>query len=108
MNKTDISIATITLARDEEEERLLRESLQQLAKFKIPVFITDGGSLPGFLDFLRSFPHFILSNANVRGVWEQAKNSLSEAYEHGCEFIFYTEPDKGDFFRLALADMLDK
>lgn len=102
----NIAIATITLARDKKEEQLLRQSLQQLAELKLPVFITDGGSLPGFLDFLRSFPHFILSSANVRGVWEQAKNSLIEAYQSDADFIFYTEPDKYDFFRLSLPGML--
>lgn len=106
MNKNNISIATITLARDEAEESLLRESLQQLAKLEVPVFITDGGSRPGFVDFLRSFPNFILSTATSRGVWQQAKNSLLEAYQSGSTFIFYTEPDKGDFFRHSLADML--
>ncbi|MCW3110598.1 MAG: hypothetical protein JWQ09_5104 [Segetibacter sp.] len=108
MNKNDISIATITLVRDEEEESLLRESLQQLAKLEVPVFITDGGSRPGFVDFLRSYPHFILSEAKARGVWVQAKNSLLEACQQNSKFIFYTEPDKGDFFRHSLTDMLDK
>jgi hypothetical protein len=108
MNKNSVSIATITLARDEKEEQLLRKSLQQLAELKIPVFITDGGSLPGFVDFLRSFPHFNLSNANVRGVWEQAKNSLFEAYNSKSEFIFYTEPDKLEFFKESLPQLLSE
>lgn len=108
MNKNDISIATITLARNDGEEKLLRESLQQLAELRIPVFITDGGSREGFLDFLRSIPHFTLSKANARGVWNQAKNSLSEAYQANSEFIFYTEPDKLEFFRKGLPDMLGK
>lgn len=107
MNKKDISIATITLARDEAEETLLRKSLQQLAKLEVPVFITDGGSRPGFVDFLRTFPHFIISNSKVKGVWQQAKNSVSEAYQNGSAFIFYTEPDKYDFFCHSLLQMLD-
>jgi hypothetical protein len=108
MHKKDITIATITLARDEQEETLMRNALEQLSKLKIPVFITDGGSRPGFLDFLRSFPHFILSKATVKGVWAQAKNSLTEAYQQGSKFIFYTEPDKGDFFAQSLPEMLDR
>ena len=108
MNKNNICIATITLARDEKEEQLLRESLQQLAALQLPVFITDGGSLPGFLDFLKSFPHFTVTEAKVKGVWEQAKNSLFLAHQSGSEFIFYTEPDKYDFFRLSLPDLLEQ
>jgi hypothetical protein len=106
MIKNNISIATITLARDEEEEMLLKKSLQQLAQLQLPVFITEGGSRPGFVDFLTGFPNFILSKAAVRGVWEQAKNSLSEASRSGAEFIFYTEPDKFDFFSTKLEAML--
>ncbi|MGI8634169.1 MAG: hypothetical protein ACR2KZ_02070 [Segetibacter sp.] len=107
MNNNDIAIATITLARDEKEEQLLRKSLQQLAELKLPVFITDGGSLDGFLDFLRSFPHFNLSVEKVSGVWQQAKNSLFEAHTSQRPFILYTEPDKYDFFRQSLPNLLD-
>lgn len=106
MDRKLIAIATITLVRNEREERLLRESLQQLAKLKFPVFITDGGSLPGFLDFLHSFPNFVLSPAKASGVWNQAKSSLLEAYQSNADFIFYTEPDKHDFFRLTLPGIL--
>ena len=60
MNKNNLSIATITWARDDKEENLLRQSLQQLATFQIPVFITDGGSNADFLNFVDSFPHFHL------------------------------------------------
>jgi hypothetical protein len=106
MTKNDISIATITLARDDEEEMLLRKSLQQLAHLQVPVCITDGGSRPGFVDFLKTFPNFVLSTAEVRGVWEQAKNSLVEASHSNAHFIFYTEPDKFDFFSKSLDEML--
>lgn len=107
MDKSLISIATITLVRDEAEGRLMRESLQQLASLEIPVFITDGGSDSSFINFLKSIPQFHLSQANVKGVWAQAKNSLLEAFNSGSEFIFYTEPDKFNFFRQHLATMLD-
>lgn len=108
MNKQDISVATITWARDEAEETLLRQSLQQLAKLEVLVFITDGGSNNGFLDFLKSYPNFILLETEARGVWAQVKNSLSGAYKSGSAFIFYTEPDKHDFFVTGLQRMLDE
>ncbi|GEO09761.1 hypothetical protein [Segetibacter aerophilus] len=106
MTKDNISIATITLARDDEEEMLLRKSLQQLAQLQMPVFVSDGGSRAGFIDFLKSFPNFILSKAEARGVWEQAKNSVVEASLSSADFIFYTEPDKFDFFSSSLDEML--
>jgi len=107
MNKKDISIATITWARNEQEEALLRRALEQLAKMEIPVFISDGGSGAAFLDFLKRFSNFFLSDPGTRGVWPQAKNSLSEAYITGSKFIFYTEPDKLDFFATSLPLMLN-
>jgi hypothetical protein len=106
MNRQNISIATISLVRDEQEEQLLRSSLTQLAALDIPVFITDGGSPSGFLDFLRSFPHFIVLQG--KGLWPQAKASIVSAYQSGTAFIMYTEPDKLDFFRQFLLDMLSQ
>ena len=108
MNKKDISIATITWARDEGEEELLRESLSHLARLDIPVYITDGGSTASFLEFLQSFPHFVLLKANGSGVWAQARNSLQVASQSGVPFIFYTEPDKLDFFRNSLPTLINE
>jgi len=108
MNTEKLSIATITWARDEKEETLLRTSLQQLASFNLPVFITDGGSGASFLAFLQSFPHFRLLQAKAKGAWAQARNSLSEAHASGSEFILYTEPDKYHFFNEFLSTMLSK
>ncbi|QHT70023.1 hypothetical protein GXP67_26945 [Rhodocytophaga rosea] len=98
MNQPNLVIATITLARNATEEKLLIESLTQLARLNIQVFITDGGSSGSFLQFLRSVPHFFLSTAQVKGVWAQAKNSLLEASQADSDFILYTEPDKLLFF----------
>jgi hypothetical protein len=108
MNRSELSIATICWARDDEEEKLLRQSLQQLARLERPVYITDGGSNSSFLDFLKSFPNFIILKAEEKGVWAQAKKSLLEAYKKGSKFILYTEPDKLDFFKEGLPRMLDE
>lgn len=103
---TDLSIATITLVRDEPEEILLREALEQLAKHGITVYVTDGGSNDGFTDFLQGFSNFVVTKAKRGGVWAQAGNSLSAAYESGSAFILYTEPDKKVFFEHGLHGML--
>ncbi len=106
MTITNISVATMTWARDAAEEKLLRESLQELAKLGLPVFITDGGSGRDFLDFLQSFSNFNLSTSIAPGVWPQVHNSLTAAYNAGTANIFYTEPDKREFFKQGLSEML--
>jgi len=99
MDKSKLAIATISWARGADEEQLLRESLAYLAVFDIPVFITDGGSGPYFINFLQSFRHFTVLKSEGRGVWAQARKSVQAAQAAGAHFILYTEPDKRDFFR---------
>ena len=106
MDKNKLAIATITWARDAREEQVLRHSLESLAALHLPVFVTDGGSGPEFVNFLSQFPHFILSQGPVRGLWPQAKTSLRAAFSAGPACICYTEPDKGAFFREALSPFL--
>jgi hypothetical protein len=101
-----IAIATITWARDPDEESLLRSSLPHLAASGLPVFITDGGSGASFISFLKSFPQFTILTTAAKGVWAQAGNSIRKAHDHGADFILYTEPDKKDFFEHALQDLI--
>ena len=54
MDKNRVAIATMTWARNEQEESLLRESLSILAQEQITTFVADGGSGQGFLQFLAS------------------------------------------------------
>jgi hypothetical protein len=103
-----LAVVTITLARDEQEEALLREALGHLARLNIPVFVTDGGSKKSFVEFLGSFPNFVLVDPPQKGVWMQAESSLLAAHEAGYPFVFYTEPDKADFFAHALPPLLDR
>jgi len=99
MNLNNLSIATITWARNEKEEYLLRKSMEQLAKLSIPVFITDGGSGEAFIAFIKTFSNFTILKPAEKGVWAQVKTSLEAAHNFGSDFIFYTEPDKYDFFK---------
>jgi len=98
----DVCIATITWARTADEETLLRQSLQELSKHDIPVYITDGGSNAGFINFIKGLPNMHLVQANEKGLWAQAKNSLHAARSHGSPFILYSEPDKLNFFQYHL------
>ena len=106
MDLNRVAIATITWARNKEEEQLLVLSLEQLAKTGLPVFITDAGSSESFLHFLEANNTFILTKS-IKGVWPQALNSLQAASQKQHPFIFYTEPDKVGFFTNALHTFLE-
>jgi hypothetical protein len=106
MDEREVAVATMTWARDTEEEELLRESLPLLAGLNLPVFVTDGGSGAAFVDFLRSLPNFKLCDPPRRGPQEQAGQSMLAAQESGRGFVLYTEPDKGDFFRRVLREFI--
>lgn len=105
MTTSDVCIATISLARNNEEEKLLRTSLEQLGQLKMPVYITDGGSSKNFVHFIKSIPHFNVFEA--KGLWPQTKKSITEAAKRS-KFIFYTEPDKQEFFISHLKKFLEK
>jgi hypothetical protein len=100
-----VSVATISWARNEQEEQVLETSLQCLADFGLPVYITDGGSSPRFLQFLHTFSNFTVLYA--KGLWPQAKASITLAAKE-TEFVLYTEPDKLDFFSMYLSKMVQQ
>lgn len=108
MDKKKICIATISWARNNEEETLLKSSLLALAQLNIPVFITDGGSGESFLSFIKAIPHFTLLQATEKGVQAQAKTSLLAASKSNTPFVFYTEPDKEQFFQQELPRFLEQ
>jgi len=98
----------MTWARDAGEEKLLRQSLHELSKLNIPAFITDGGSGIDFQHYITSFPNFTLLQPKTKGLWPQVQTSLKAALNTGAQFILYTEPDKLDFFKHGLPDMLHR
>ncbi|MDQ3277904.1 MAG: hypothetical protein M3Q06_06240 [Bacteroidota bacterium] len=104
MDKTSLAIATIAWAQTKEEETLLLESLATLSRIGIPIFITDGGSSELFVEKLRQLPNIALFTA--RGLWTQARQSISEACQSGAKTIFYTEPDKLQFFQRHLESFI--
>jgi hypothetical protein len=105
MKTKDLFIATISWARNEEEEKILHTSLKQLAELDVPVCITDGGSTDSFIEFLHGIPHFVVRQA--KGLWPQARLSITTAMESGGQHIFYMEPDKLQFFSKHLKQMLN-
>jgi hypothetical protein len=105
MKTNNLFIATICWARNDKEEKVLQASLKQLSDLGVPVCITDGGSPDRFIAFLQSIPHFIVRR--TKGLWPQARLSIETAIESGAKHIFYTEPDKLDFFSRHLKQMLN-
>jgi hypothetical protein len=105
MDTTGLAIATITWARDEKEEALLGESLTALSRIGIPVFVTDGGSTSSHQDLVRNLPN--VSFFQTKGLWAQAKKSITEAHRSGAKTILYTEPDKLLFFQHHLPQLIE-
>jgi hypothetical protein len=106
MNRHDLSIATITLARDPQEQHLLRGALPALAAFGQPVDVTDGGSPAAFVEFLRGIPAFDVRQSGD-GLFRQVRQSLGSARTRATPFVLYTEPDKLAFFESGLAPFVD-
>src|SRR5438445_5789814 len=106
MNLRDVSVATMTLVRDVDEERLLREALDRLSLEPMRVAVSDGGSRPDFMAFLRAQTSFTLVPPEAGGLVGQVKASLRTAADWPSPFILYTEPDKRLFFEQKLADFI--
>ncbi len=105
MDKNEVCIATISWARNSDEETVLRHSFEKLDLLSLPVYLTDGGSSENFLRYLNSFSNFAVFESE--GLWPQAKKSISEAAKTGSKFILYTEPDKEDFFVHHVSKLLE-
>ncbi len=109
MHKSDMTIATITLARGPEESVFLCRSMESLAGSGMPVLVADGGSAPEFLDCLDRLANVTLvqpAGPSQAGVWSQARQVLMAARRLGSPYLFYTECDKQWFFENRLEDFL--
>jgi hypothetical protein len=96
MDTEGISIATITLARNPAEERLIVRSLSALKQY--PVITADGGSRPRFVSELHKLEIQIVC-PQKKGLVLQVKASLRAALDASDNpLILYTEPDKLPFF----------
>jgi len=101
-----VSVATVTLARDEAEERALRGALQQLSREGLRVAVSDGGSAPAFIEFVRTLASITVVPPIERGLVGQVKASLRTAADWQSPFLLYTEPDKRLFFGGRLASFI--
>jgi len=107
VNNKEIAIATITWARDAQEYDRLRQSMQSLSRYGIPIVATDGGSGREFVDYLDSLPNIIVRELDGNpSLLNQVKRSLVTARQLGVRHILYTESDKKWFFEHRLADFI--
>lgn len=104
----DLAIVTMTLVRDPSEEPLLRRSILALARFGLPVFVSDGGSGRAFTSFLTAVPNVHAAAPAGTGLVAQVRASLASAIRTGARFVFYTEPDKEEFFESSLTSFLER
>jgi len=106
MDVRDVSIATVTLVRRGDEERLLRASLERLSREGMRVAVGDGGSRAEFLEFLHTLEAFTVVPPADSGLAGQVTASVRAAAAWQTPFILYTEPDKRVFFDGRLADFV--
>jgi hypothetical protein len=106
MKSCDVAIATMTRARDVDEERLIARALGRLSKHAMPIAVADGGSSRRFVDDIRQLTGLTVIRAKHDGLVGQVQASVHKAYATGREFILYTEPDKHAFFDHAIGDFV--
>ena len=102
----EVAVATITWARDTNEEELIHGSLATLAAAGLPIVVADGGSSERFVSSLRQVPNLTLVDPEGRGLIAQIKASLGAAAKAHPRFILYAESDKQMFFEQKLARFL--
>lgn len=94
----DVTVATITLERGDNADRMLR-SMEILADQEMYACVGDGGSSPGFVARLRAMGHHVMQPGNrLRGQMEAAFRAASERGTH----VLYFESDKVEFARTRL------
>lgn len=110
MDKEKIVIATITWARDAQEDKLLRRSIVKLAQFGRPIVVVDNGSGDAFVKYLKHLPNVQLHQCHSAKLLDQAKMSIETAHKLaetlGATYVLYTESDKEWFFAHQLEEFV--
>lgn len=109
MARENLVISTITLARSKAEGNLILNSLEMLIDKGIaPIIAVDGGSDREFVEKIESLKGVSIITDKKDGLQGQIKKSLLEAKKTGYRYIFYTEPNKYDFFASQTEIFVDK
>jgi hypothetical protein len=107
MNRSRLCVATLTWARDDAEEQLLRRALEVLAESSSPTFVANRPAREQFAEFLLRRDGLTTVQPHAPGLLGQVRASLNAALEAGRDVILYTEPDKEDFIRTGLTAFVD-
>ena len=104
---TDLTIFTVTWARDAAEEALLSRALEALVAFGCPVVAADRTNTPSFTAALTQLGIRVAA-PTAQNLVAQVQAAAAAAAAFGARYLLYTEPDKELFFRTALPQFLDK
>jgi hypothetical protein len=102
MRTDQISVATITRARDPREEGLVHRTLAALSARGFHTAVADGGSRPSFVDDLSRIPNLTLAPRDHSGLIGQIKASVRVARTRSARHILYVESDKEQFVTRSL------
>lgn len=97
MHTHEVCVATITRARDLDEEGLIGRTLRALTAQGFPTVAADGGSRPDFVRELSGIPNLTVIAAAQPGLIGQIKASVRLAQARGTRHILYVEADKDRF-----------
>jgi hypothetical protein len=99
MHNSRIVVSTITLARDADESETILQGLHALSEKGFPaIVVADGGSGQDFLTTMARIPGVVLAWPAEPGLQGQVLASLRAARDLEPEYVFYTEPNKPQFF----------
>lgn len=98
MTNSEIIIATITWARDEQESNWLSRAIEALASHALPVIVADGGSRVDFVNSLKQYPNIIFQPYQLTShprLLGQVKSALSAASELNPRYVQLFHNAKG-------------
>ena len=101
-------VCTISLARDDDEARLIQATLEHLSRSGLPVFVADGGSRPDFVDAIRALGDVSVVTSAQPGLVAQAQAAFAAASTRDAAFLLYLESDKAAFAEQHLANFLGR
>ena len=97
MDSSRIAVATMTWARSDADARRLLASLRRLTALGLPTAVADRSDDPAMRQQLSGLD-VVLAPPGAATLVAQIQASVALAAGFGRPFIFYTEPDKDDFF----------
>jgi hypothetical protein len=87
----------MTRARNDAEAEAAIASLTALSALGLPIFASDANSIPAFREAVRQIPDLRSCEPGASLV-AQVKSAMRAAAAEGHRYVFYSEPDKREFF----------